>query len=255
MREKGVLVSGIVDQGVNKDILFQFEQALLLLGQPDLIGFIVSLLLIGRLGGFQFKTQKYLARLMGLSEPTFINKRKKLEKIGLIEVEDNGDRRVINLNFLSRLKFFKSPSGYKKLLKYIDTAIKSLKVVDQKEGQLSLSRSIYYINNTKTNTNTNNTIRYPKEYYTKVLDAYKKYKGVDLSGPEIPQHMRAIKTMFKAGRKPEEAVSFMRWLNEHEDDEQTPWVRTWTIWTVQKKLNEFLAGKLRVSGGVEIKPL
>ena len=42
-----------------------------------------------------------------------------------------------------------------------------------------------------------------------------------------------------------EIMDFMQWLHDNENNEEAPWVRTWTIWTVQKKIPEFLAGKLK----------
>jgi len=261
--EKNIIVQSVTDPLAAKDIFFQFEKGLFLLGKPDLIGFLMSLLLLNQIGYINFRTQKQLATLMGFSEPTFIKKRKELEKMGLIEIKDVGNRRVIDLRILSRLKFFKLPKEYIKQLDYIDRAIKSLTILEEKQGQLLLTHSIYNnnINNTNNNINNNNInntnsinsntnkpiyTRYPAEDYTMVLNAYKKYKGVGLIGPEVDQHRRAIKTMFRANRKPKEIVDFMEWLSKHENDEKTPWVRTWTIWTVQKKIHEFVSGKLKV---------
>lgn len=256
MREKGIIITGIEIQESGSDILIQFEQVLYLLGKMELMGLLVSLKFLAQIGGFHFKTQKQLAKLIGLSEPTFIRKRRELEKLGLIEIRDENGKRIIDLKFLSRLKFFKSSSNYQELLKYMDKSAKSLSRADEKEGQLDLTHSIYNILSHKTN---NKGIikgiikRYPKEHYNIVLNAFKKYKGVGLFGPEIPQHLRAIKTMFKAGRKPKQIVSFMKWLNKYENE--IPWVGNWTIWTVQKKIHEFLAGKLKVSDEPETKPL
>jgi hypothetical protein len=81
--------------------------------------------------------------------------------------------------------------------------------------------------------------------YNRVLEAYHKYKGVSLKGPEQNQVFKAAKEMFLAERTLEQIEAFMRWLKENEENPETPWVKNWTIWTVQKKLPEFLAGKLK----------
>ena len=57
--------------------------------------------------------------------------------------------------------------------------------------------------------------------------------------------------MFKSNRKPKDIIAFMKWLNENESNEETAWVKTWTIWTVQKKMAEFLGGKLDIEGNFE----
>ena len=159
---------------------------------------------------------------------------------------------ALPIYFLSRLKFFKLPQDPIKQRNYLIRIRKTIIPISGKTGQMTLSRSIYIYNN-KYNNNINNIytkknkkVKFPKENYTLVLQAFKKYKGVALYGPEIAQHLRAIKTMFKSNRKPKEAIDFMRWLSAHEQDSNTPWVKNWTIWTVQKKLAEFLAGKLKV---------
>ena len=195
---------------------------------------------------------------MGMSYLTYLKRRKQLEEIGLLEVKiqhQNNTKIILKTDLLWGLikfirgsyKKYKTPTSLndaKKLEEYIDTTRKSLFEALAKKGQLKLSHSIYSINTPKPLKPT--TTHYPKYHYTIVLRAFQKYKGVKLYGPEINQHMRAIKTMFKSNRKPKEIVDFMKWLHDHEDHEQTPWVKSWTIWTVQKKLPEFVGGKLKV---------
>ena len=259
MVETKILIESVEDETKNKDITIQFEKVLTLLGQPELLGLMISLVFLDQIGFIQFKTQKRLAQVLGFSEPTFIRKRKILEQIGLLEVKEmpNSNRKRINLKFLSRIKNFKLPDIPEKQVKYLLSCLDSLYSRETKEGQLRIeglknfkSSSIYkYILSTVINNNTSNNakkVTFPKADYDRVIKAFQRYKGVGLVGPEIPQHLRAVKTMFKAGRKPKEIIAFMKWLHDHEDDERTPWVKTWTIWTVQKKMAEFVAGKLKL---------
>ena len=123
------------------------------------------------------------------------------------------------------------------------------------EGGVSLNNEYNNINkNNKNNNITKKNIkRYPKDDYNLVLDAYQKYKGIKLAGSEFVIPLKAIKLMFEAKRTPEEIISFMKWLSENQNE--IPWTRTWTIWTVRNKLPEFLAGKLEVSDGDDSIPL
>jgi hypothetical protein len=186
-----------------------------------------------------------------LSEPTFISKRKQLEAMGLIKIIINSNKMVMDLKFLSRLKFFKLPLDASKQSDYIDNAVKTLVPMDEKEDLLKENDNIYNIYNTNNINNKDNNIlvkgkTFPKQDYDIVITAYKKYKGVGLVGPEVAYHLKAIKLMFQADRKVKEIVDFMKWLHDNEKNEETTWVKTWTIWTVQKKLPEFVAGKLNV---------
>ena len=250
MKEKNILIQQVNDDAISRDITLQFEKLIILLGRPDLIGLLLSLLLLNQIKYINFKTQKHLAKVIGFSEPTFIRKRKELEDLQIIKIIDKDNRRIIDLNFLSRLKFFKLPKDPVKQLDYLVRIKKTIIPISEKEAQMSLSSSIYIYNNINNNNNIYTKkikkMKFPKEDYDLVLQAFKKYKGVALYGPEVAQHLRAIKTMFKSNHKPKEVIDFMKWLSAHEQDRNTPWVKNWTIWTVQKKLSEFLAGKLQV---------
>lgn len=96
----------------------------------------------------------------------------------------------------------------------------------------------YIINSSKKNVLGN-------EEYSTVLNAYMKYKGIELRGEEIKDTGFVIKKMFDSQRTSQQIIEFMKWLKEHENCEEYPWVRFWTITTVQKKLPEFIAGKLK----------
>lgn len=278
--EKKIIVQEVIIRNENQDLLLQFEQSLVLLGNPELFGFLSSLILLNQIGYIHFKTQKQLAEKIGFSEPTFISKRKKLEELGLIEIVDKGRRRIVNLKNLSRLKNFKLPTNLDEQSKYIDNSrhfiIESAKNEASKDPKSDLSDNIYIYNTNKSNiiNNNNNNINnninnntesinnnnviakekketFLREDYNLILEAYKKYKGVELMGPEIAYHMRAIKMMFQAMHKVQEIINFMKWLHDNQNNEETSWVRTWTIWTVQKKINEFVAGKLKVGKSLD----
>lgn len=258
MGEKSVLIQQMKDEAHGRDLSIQFEILIALLGQPELLGLLVSLLFLNQIGFIKYKTQKQIAKLLGFSEPTFIKKRRALEEIGLIEIDAYSAGSVLNLKFLSRLKNFKLPSEPDKQVEYLVRTLDAVYSQDKEDGQLSLSglknfksSSIYIyivsklLNNTSNiNIKSTSNTKYPKQDYILVLEEYQMCKGVGLQGTERMQALRAIKTMFKSNRKPKDIVAFMRWLKEHSNDPEHRWVRLWTIWTVQKKLPEFLAGAL-----------
>ncbi len=86
-----------------------------------------------------------------------------------------------------------------------------------------------------------NSVKYNQEDYDEILDAYQDIKGVDLNGPEYAPRQQTIKTMFMAGREPEQIISFMEWL----DDSDEEWTNNWTLKTVKQKIPEFVAGELK----------
>ena len=122
----------------------------------------------------------------------------------------------------------------------------------------SLERPINQQNNQQltTNNNTNNQLvtyitnnlvtsnTYTPKQYIEVIEAYKKYKGVDVRGEEIKDLLWPIEKMFKSSRSVKQIKDFMHWLQGAKNNSQLAWTRNWTINTVQKKLPEHLAGKL-----------
>lgn len=88
--------------------------------------------------------------------------------------------------------------------------------------------------------------QYTDKEYILVLKAYMQHKGIELRGEEMKDALRIIEKIFKSRRTPQEAISFMQWLQSNVDNEELIWTKFWTISTVQKKLPEFLADKLRV---------
>ena len=252
---KVIIQSYNVDK-IDWDLSVKFELSLVLYNRTDLLGIMLSLFFLNQIGFIHFKTFKHLSEAIGLSDTTLRKKLKELQALGLLEIQINSNKIVMNIKNLCRHKNFMLPSNPIKQSDYLKGSIKSILQNTQKEGQLPLTHSIYNnnpskVNNLLTNKDISDTAkkdnrRFPKEDYNLVLDAFKKYKGVGLFGPEVPQHLRAIKTMFRANRKPKEIIQFMKWLHDNENNDETVWVRTWTIWTVQKKIAEFVGGKLRV---------
>ena len=250
--------SSIQYKNLGGDVSVQFEAILSLMSDPKLLGFYISLIWMYQIGLDGFLTQKKVAELLGISKPTFIKYKNSLKKLGLIEIEDSGRGMVLRLKNFTRVKNFYPPKETRKLLKYIDDTRKSLRVKGGNRQQNLLSHAIYTttIPNTDTPiTSTPSTVgantRYPAEDYKIVIDGYMKYKGVRVAGPEQGQARRAIKTMFKAGRKVKEILDFMKWLSDNQDNPELVWVKTWTLWTVQKKMPEFVAGKLKQEDKLE----
>lgn len=91
-----------------------------------------------------------------------------------------------------------------------------------------------------------NKSSYPNDNYIKVINAYMKYKGIQLKGNEIKEAFFATKNIFDSERSVEQIISFMQWLSKHENDDDYRWVTSWTIKTVGLKMPEFLAGKLKI---------
>lgn len=92
----------------------------------------------------------------------------------------------------------------------------------------------------------NSNIKYKPITYIKLLNLYMELKGIKLMGEEKKCALYSIHNMLKSGRKPQNILAFMLWFNQNEDDKNYPWVKNWTIKTVERKLPEFLAGKLKI---------
>lgn len=106
-------------------------------------------------------------------------------------------------------------------------------------------------NNTVNNTNTiskdigsdkpivRKLVKFPKEVYNKILDTYQDLKSIELKGSEFQPIQRDIKTMLMNGRKLEDIIACMKWMNNDKFYQYK-----WTIKTVRFKLPEFLSGNL-----------
>lgn len=258
-----------------KDVVTPFGLVFLLWNRPDLLGLYLQFLALAQLKTQIWIRQFELPKLLSMSYVSYYKKRKELADLKLIMIKrenSNTTKIIINEQCLIEnirlpYKKYKALQESKSLSELSDLVINTTKTLKEEsekisfeEGQVQLFDNIYINNSQNTNNiNKNNNVTrvtsntnvvkkstYPKEDYELVLSAFKKYKGIGLAGPEISYHAKAVKMMFQANHKPKEIIDFMKWLNEHEDDGETPWVHTWTIWTVQKKISEFLGGKLEV---------
>ncbi len=77
------------------------------------------------------------------------------------------------------------------------------------------------------------SISYKREDYTKIIDEYQKLKKIKLQGNEFLPIQQVIKTMFMAGRTPEQIIATMRFISQQD-------YLDWTIRTVKMKLPEIL---------------
>ena len=256
MSDKKLVIKEIVEKKQGAPLVVPNEVLLLLLDKPNLLSLLLGLSFLSQLNVPVFVTQPQLSKLLGLSYLTFLKRRKKLEELGLLttdvvsgnftKIELKTDLTFGLINFIRGHKDFIRPKNFSELVKYIDKSRKYIVEGLAKKGQMALTDAIYNIKSSSPpSSNTTPIKRYPRVNYTRVIEAYNKYKGISLKGPEVAQGMRAIKTMFKADRTPEQIIGLMKWFSDHEDDEDKSWIRSWTIWTVQKKLPEFVAGKLK----------
>ena len=246
---------------------------------PGALGLYTGLLFLAQNDYLaMYKTQKDMADFLGISKPTFIKYKRILINLGFIE-----ERKDPNNNFRHSLIFVEPPIpddvlkiltwvkkfylGKKSLpapntKKVLDIARKISKNKALTKSEESLIRPYIYnnnplfninnnINNNISNTSNNKTKapkkqkeRFPRGWYEKVLDAYEKYKGIKIAGPERTQASHAIRNAFLSGHKPKDLIDFMEWLSKNEDNPQLPWVKNWILNTVQKKMPEWKAGKL-----------
>lgn len=86
--------------------------------------------------------------------------------------------------------------------------------------------------------------KFPKIQYNHVLNAYNRISGTTRKGNEMQTAWRQVRAMFLAGRKPNEIIEFMEWIEEHKDEEKYKWFKFWTMGTVQKWLPDYLSGRL-----------
>lgn len=93
--------------------------------------------------------------------------------------------------------------------------------------------------------NSINNSTYSTGNYIRVITAYTQYKGIELRGEEIKDTFRVVKKMFDSQRTPSQIIDCMKWLHKNENSEFYKWTSNWTIRTVQLKMPEFLAGKLK----------
>jgi len=191
--------------------------------------------------GIKSKSGSWEDKGCGISRPTLSKALKGLIKKGFIQKEGKERSRYIVYSLVKNLnqigKETLPDSGKRTLHSIKDIAIKDKQYI-KKDIPKGISRKAK---------------SFPRETYNLILEAYQKYKGIKLNGTEFLIPQRAIKLMLRDERKPEEIINFMKWLNENEST--IPWVRMWTIWTVRKKIAEFLAGKLKAPDWDDSTPL
>lgn len=184
----------------------------------------------------------------------------RLSTIGKIDLTESEYKRCYKkLQKMSIIQIIKITNKYT-LCKWLENEFIDLNLehsIDQQNIQQNTSGST-------TNNNINNTnnlsslinLFINKYISNKNNDTYKQYeyvlkgyidnKGVELKGKEVMDCLFVIKKMFDSERTPKQIVDFIQWLKLVENKEEYPWVRNWTLNTVQKKLPEYLAGKLKI---------
>ncbi len=121
----------------------------------------------------------------------------------------------------------------------------------QKSSELTTNNNINNANNPifsiVNSLNKNNTFNtYNTNDYVTVITSYMQHKGIELKGNEIKNTFFVVKKIFESERTTQQIIQFMQWLKKHEGYEEYPWINSWTINTVQRKLPEFLANKLKI---------
>ncbi len=269
-------ISQVVDVS---DVLLPFESVLLLIKDQTSLGFYVSLRFMMQMGMVNYVSQKHLAKLLGLSQVTFISRRNELVRIGLLEVMINGNRRAYKLFQPRRVKNLYPFTKPSEVGKSLDETRKMMYDGEMTSANLRvLSNNIYVPNpsfpsnnnipNKESNTVTNtldtsisrvegkllkqvvdtkgsaSTSHFNQHDLNRILKAYFKYSGTERKGPELIQVKGAIQAMYKAGRTADEIIRFMKWIDENKANKDYSWLRFWTMWTVQKRLPDFLSGAL-----------
>lgn len=157
--------------------------------------------------------------------------------------------RINKLTSLKIIKLVKSTNKFT-TLKWLDNRFIDLNISINQPTTNQQSTTTNNDNNLisyiSSNLIPNSNITYKPIIYIKLLNLYMELKGIKLMGEEKKYALYPIHGMLKSGREPKDILSFMRWLNKYKDDDEYPWIRSWTIKTVQKKLPEFLANKLKI---------
>lgn len=191
-----------------------------------------------------------LAKRAGISAPTISRTIKKLLKRGWIEFIGTRPGKTRPVREYRIVDIWKENiQSYEKIVSQGNNLSEDSKTTETKiVSPVSLKKNQY-----KRRNNTRKAKSFPRENYNLILDAYQHYKGIKLSGPEFLSPQKAIKTMFEADRKPNEIIAFMKWTSENLNT--VPWMRNWTLWTIQKKIAEFSAGKLKAPDWDDSTPL
>ena len=203
----------------------------------------VCLFIIRKTWGYQKKEDQIsltqFEKALNLSRVSIIKALKNLELVKLVILVGKGNSRK-SANIYSFNKYFESWELVKlpKLVKGKRSTSKGAFTITSKGG---------YTHKRKEKEKTKETtlhkrkdIKFSKDNYNEVIEAYKKLRGVELQGDEYKPILQAIKIMFKNGRTKDQIISFMQALSNSELDH---W-QVWTINTIKIKLPDYLGGQL-----------
>jgi len=176
--------------------------------------------------------------LLGIKQKASISERlKKIQKAGFIKMFRAPDRSIyIRLTEKIKELYFNGGVSLNKqrcsskltgvLAKTNSTTISSL--------NNNISNNIRLDKPTK-----RKNLKYPKDDYNKIINAYQELKNIKLKGPEFSPIQQAIKTMFMSGRSVKEIIACMEFMAEDDFLKDK-----WTIRTIRLKIPEFMAGNL-----------
>lgn len=258
--EKNVILTA-TDERKNNPIALTIEVFILLCNSGELFGFYISLIFLQQMKILNFRKQEDIALLLGVSLPTFNERRDGLVKLGLINLIRKGKNKHLILNGILSLSRFSIPMEESKQLLWFEKMrkdiiiltpekAKELELEDQKRmDQLFVDEIVHETKKEVikeiVEAKKKEEKKFPSEDYAMVLNAFKKYKGVGLLGPEINRAKHAIKQMFLAQRTPKQIVDCMKFFSENIKKEEFKWLQSWTLETVMKKMPEYVAGKLK----------
>lgn len=232
------VVDGEVEES-NNDVIAQNEICILLIGNFELLGFYIALKWLIKTKILRQKTHKQLCDLLGVSPNKFIRLLKQLDDVGIVQIEENsvGIRYVFPA--ISRIPFVSIPKKLSEQKDYLTELRGSIGVGELNSLDLFAPKILQ---------KKKPVVRFKKEDYKKVLDAYTEYKGVTFKGNEKNIALRDIKEMFKSGRSVDDISKCMAWFKDKSssDDENYRWTKMWTIGTVKRKLPEFVNGLLDI---------
>jgi len=260
---EGNVLLTVRDNRFAKPLFIDVELITLLWNEPHLVGFYIHLYYLQQLGLLSIAPDKKVAEVMGISYMSFLKYRDSLKKIGLINVTKNGTKCIVDLNQIDRLSKddLKPPTNLDDFPNWMIKLQKKIQIItpeyamkiqaiekakEEKIQQELLAREAVKKAKEKEKAKAKREEkRFPNEDYEIVLNAYKKYKGVGLLGPEINRAKRAIKQMFLAERRIKDIVDCMKFFHDNQRNEEYKWLQSWTIETVMKKIPEFVAGQLK----------
>lgn len=233
------VLHGLNLKQVSEFLRRQYKHMLVQIGKLENLGLILRR---------NVKTETGKENRLALTIPTFPAKTyKAIEKLQVVLLQHDTPEPVLLQHDTLELS------------KMLDTLSNLLKetVIKPSKNETSPLNNIYNTNTFNSKNNTVHTetyvppkpkkkaqhIGFAKIQYNQVLNAYNRISGVARKGNEMQTAWRQVRAMFLAGRKPEEIIRCMEWMEEHKDERQFEWLKFWTMGTVQKRLPDFLAGR------------